>query len=49
MVTLATGVDGGEGTLFTVTGVAAEIQPVAVLITVILWLPGAIPENTVPV
>ncbi len=42
-VTLATGVAGGGGILFTVICVAAETHPVAVLSTVMLWFPGATP------
>ena len=36
MVTLATGVEGGGGILFTVICVVAEIHPVAILSTVML-------------
>ena len=47
-VTLAAGGAGGAGRLFTLTGVAPEIQPVTLFWAVILYEPGAIPVKVVP-
>ena len=47
-VTLAAGAAGGAGKLLTVTCNAADIQPVALFCAVMLYEPGLMPVNVVP-